>query len=210
MTSAVQKPGLPGWLKIVLIVTAVIVVLTIGLIGGCAMFFGNMMKEVQDPNHIRQVAASFMRIGEPLPAGFQYKLGINLLGNRIVGFKNESKDLFIVIGDFADKSIDLSDPETAINKVTATSGLAGHHGQQARGSNIRFETKKKGSEIVGGRQMNYVIGPATNTSTGRTSQTFIGTFSPPTSGTVCIFGSTDKDTYDLQATEELLKDIQSI
>jgi hypothetical protein len=205
MTSAEPKAGMPKWLKIVLIVGGVFVVGTVGLMA--ALFFAGatMVKDAQDPAKIKQVVSTFMTVKDPLPDGYDYKFGIDFLGNKIVGLDNADKDLHFVIGDFKQMD-DLNDPEKAINKLTQHTSAAGQGGH----SNVKFESEKKGSEVVGGRKMTYAIGKTTNEKTDKTSQVFIGLFEPTDKGTVAVFGSTSKEKYDMDDTDTFLKSVEKI
>jgi len=205
MTSGEPKAGMPKWLKIVLIVGGVFVIVTVGLLA--ALFFTgvNWYKDATDPVKMKQVASSFMTVKDPLPAGYKYELATDLFGNKVVAFKNSDKDLSIVIGDLKQVG-ELNDPETVINKLINHSGAAG----QGKSHNIKFESEKKGSEVVGGRKMNYATGKATDDKTQKASQVFIGLFEPTEQGTVAIFGKTSKEEYDMADTDVFLKSIEKI
>ncbi|MDR3613916.1 MAG: hypothetical protein P4L53_10120 [Candidatus Obscuribacterales bacterium] len=205
MTNAEPKAGMPKWLKIVLIVGGVFVVGTVGLMGALFFVGATMVKDAQDPAKIKQVVSTFMTVKEPLPDGYEYKLGADLFGNKIVALNNSDKDLKIVIGDLKQVD-DLNDPEKVINKLSQHSNAAGQGGR----SNVKFVSEKKGSETVGGRKMDYAIGKAVDDKTQRTTQVFIGLFEPTEQGTVAIFGSTSKEKYDMEGTDTFLKAIEKI
>ena len=205
MTSAQPETGMPKWLKIVLIVGGVFVVISIGTIAAIFFAAGSVMKDAQDPVKIKQVVASFMSVKDPLPDGFEYKLGLNIFGQKVVGVECPSKDLHLIIGEIKGSN-DLSDPEKAINQLTSSAGGAsgGAH------SKVKFDSEKKGSETVGGRKMSYAVGKTTDEKTDTPHQVFIGIFEPTDAGTVAIFGSTDKKVYDMEDTEAFLKGIEKI
>jgi hypothetical protein len=205
MTSAEPKAGMPKWLKIVLIVGGVFIVVTVGLLAATFFTVGNMYKDATDPVKMKQVVSTFMTVKDPLPEGYEYKFAVDLIGNKIVGLDNGDKDLHFVIGDFKQMA-DLNDPEKAINKLSQHTSAAGQGGH----SNVKFESEKKGSEVVGGRKMTYAIGKTTNDKTQKTNQVFIGLFEPTESGTVAIFGSTSKDKYDMENTDTFLKNVEKI
>lgn len=205
MTNGEPKTGMPKWLKIVLIVGAVLVVGTIGLIVALGFFVGGVVKDAQDPVKIKQVASSFMTVKDPLPEGFEYKMGLDIMGNKIIALDNDAQDLKLVIGDLK-QADDLDDPEKVINKLSQHSATAssGAH------TSVKFSSEKKGTETVGGRKMSYAIGKTTDEKRNKTSQVFIGLFEPTPQGTVAIFGSTQKDAYDLEGTETFLKSVEKI
>jgi hypothetical protein len=205
MTSAEPKTGMPKWLKIVLIVGGVFVISSVGLMAALFFVGTTMVKDAQDPAKIKQVVASFMTVKDPLPDGYEYKLGADIFGNKIVALNNADKDLKIVIGNLKQVD-DLTDPEKVINKLSQHSSAAGQGGH----SNVKFESEKKGSETVGGRKMDYAVGKAVDDKTQQSSQVFIGLFQPTDKGTVAIFGSTSKEKYDMESTDEFLKSIEKI
>jgi hypothetical protein len=210
-TAEPQKSGLPGWLKIVLILGTVFVIGAIGLFAACTM----MLNNIQDPKHIKQIASTFMNINDPPGGGFQYALGIDL-GAKLVGFVNKPKNLSICIATFAE-SKDLDDPEQALNKMDkmTRSGGVQSGGPSSMGSSgssgvkKKFEATNKGTEKVGGREMSYAVGYEIN-SDGTKAPTFIGLFPPGPKGSVCIFGQSPGDKYDMDSTNEFLKSINTI
>jgi hypothetical protein len=210
-TAEPQKSGLPGWLKIVLIVGTVFVIGAIGLFAACTM----MLKNIQDPQHVKQIATTFMNISDPPGGGFEYALGIDF-GAKLVGFVNKQKNLSICIATFPE-SKDLDNPEQALNKMdkmTRTGGgLSGGASTTASsgasGTKKKFEATNKGTEKVGGREMSYAVGYEIN-SDGSKAPTFIGLFPPGPKGSVCIFGQSPGGKYDMDSTNDLLKSINSI
>jgi hypothetical protein len=205
MTSGEAKAGMPKWLKIILIVGGVFVIVTVGLLAATFFTVGNIYKDATDPAKMKQVVSTFMTVKDPLPNGYDFKFAVDLLGNKIVGLDNADKDLHFVIGDFKQMD-DLNDPEKAINKLTQHTSAAGQGGH----ANVKFESEKKGSEVVGGRKMTYAIGKTTNDKTQKTNQVFIGLFEPTDKGTVAVFGSTSKEKYDMDDTDAFLKSVEKI
>jgi hypothetical protein len=207
-TAEPQKSGLPGWLKIVLILGTVFVIGAIGLFAACTM----MLNNIQDPQHIKQIATTFMSINDPPGGGFQYAIGIDF-GAKLVGFVNKEKDLSICIATFPE-SKDLDDPERVLNKMdqmtrTSSSQNTKPASTASIGTKKKFEATSKGTEKVGGREMSYAVGYAIN-SDGSKAPTFIGLFPPGPKGSVCIFGQSPGDKYDIDSTNEFLKSINTI
>jgi hypothetical protein len=212
MTNSVEKSGLPGWLKVVLISSVVFIVLSIGLVVGCVSFLTNWSKEAQDPNRIKQIASSFMKIREPLPDGFKYLLALDLFGNKIVQFKKQDSDLSIVFCVFKEPTSDMTDNEKLLNKVPSfiDPNDINAKGRSQIPPRRKFELEREGSQLVGGRKMTYAIGKAVDTKRGGSRETFVGRFPATASGCVCIVGTTGKDTYDIASTNDLLNSIEQI
>lgn len=201
-----QEQGFPGWLKATLIVAAIVVALSVVLIAGCIMFVTNM----RNPAQTRELLNSFASVEEPLPSGFQYQLGLNVMGNKIVVLTHAPDSLTLFFGSFTDR--DLKDPQEIINKISSNGN-----------GRSQFIVKQKGEETVGGRKMSYVIGDLVSSSGnthgggkavpgGVSHPAMVGIF-PPTADqkVTCLFGqAVSGDTYNLDETNELLKAIKKI
>ncbi len=202
-----QKKGFPGWLKIVLIVGTIFVVAIIVLATACT----RLLTTMADPKHVKQIASTFMDVKEPPGGGFEYALGFDI-GPKMVAFANKQKTQVWIVA--LPEAKDLDDPEKALNKIgkitdSASAGNAEFTTKPAAGDKRKFEVTSKDSEKVGGRMMSYAVGYEIGQD-GSKQPTFIGIFPPGSSGSVCVFGQSVGDKYDLDATKELLHSINTI
>lgn len=202
-----QKPGLPTWLKVVLILAIVAITGTIALFVVCSKLLSN----IQDPQHIKQIASSFMTISDPPGGGFEVTSGIDI-GIKAISFVNKPKDVTLCIAVFPETK-DLDDPENALNRMNqvsvSTQPPSNDSAPKLPSSKQKFQATNKGSEAVGGRPMSYAVGYKIDTD-GSKTPAFIGLFPPGPKGSVCIFGQSPGDKYDMDSTNEFLKSIGTI
>jgi hypothetical protein len=91
------KPGMPTWAK-ALIILGVIGVLFIGaiVIGGVA-FFKYAQDQQADPANIKRLASQVCEFQDPLPAGFEFVRGQNLVQATAIQIDNKSKGMRIFL-----------------------------------------------------------------------------------------------------------------
>jgi hypothetical protein len=186
-------------LKIALIASATTLTLFVGLV---AMLLVLSTESLNIPK-IKRIASSFMKVSDPLPGGYEYTSGLDLLGLKIVFISHPTtgSSWTIVHAPAANGS---GSPESVIHQLEATAESS----RKMMFSPGKFTVSQKGAQDIGGRQFFYEAGQLFNGSNA--SGAIIGCFTPNNAGTTCIFGSTPVDKINSFANDEFLHTIDSI
>jgi hypothetical protein len=189
----------PRGLKIALLASSTALALFVGLI---VMLFVLSAESLNIPK-IKTIAASFMKVSDPLPGGYEYTSGLDLLGLKVVLISHPTtgSSWTIVHAAAAEGS---GSPESIIHQIEA----AAESSRKMMFSPSKFTVSQKGAQDIGGRQFFYEAGLLLNG--GNASGAIIGCFTPNHSGTTCIFGSTPVDKVNSFANDEFLNTINSI
>lgn len=155
--------GMATWLKVVLIAAGLCLVGFIGL--GVAMFMG--FQSITSPAKVKEAAAIFMTIADPLPTGFQYKFGGNFFDTPVVAIQgDDTKAIYTFFSVPETKTTKAATtPEEAIDEI-AKGGSApsapGAPGAPTAGNPAakKLTVTSHATLDVAGQKMPYVIGHA--------------------------------------------------
>ncbi len=203
MTSEAKKGGLPSWAKILIGATVVVLVGVVALVVGVGLFFGNMVKQAQDPAAIARVARSIATFSEPLPAGYKFSMGIDIAGIKTVTVEHQPEKQMLIVMSFPKK--EKADPQTLVNELY-------ERGVNTPQASAKFqEVKTRGTEKVAGQQMPYIIG----TMTDRVNNRFEGLVgcivSPTRNETIFVYGIQPPGSpYNFDVTRGFLQTIKSL
>ena len=189
----------PRGLKIALIASSSTILTVVGLFS-LLMYVST---DVQNTQKTKAIAASFMKISEPLPEGFQYVSGIDFLGTKMVmiGQCGSGAVWTLVHVDAVEGAL----PPDMVIKQIENAAKSSRHLTRTTGE---FVVREKGMQTVGGRELTYEAGEFTagDVVTG----SLIGAFMPTKDGTTCIFVSTPLGRFDSVANRALLQSINTI
>ena len=204
MTSEEKTGGLPTWAKVLIGLVAGGMVIGILAIVGGVWYFGNMMKQAQDPTAIAKTARQIAEFPDPLPQGYQYKLALPIAGINTVAIEHDPDKQMIMFVSYPQN--DKSDPKKLIDEVYEK-GFSPPG--QGGGGKIE-EVKSRGTELVGGAEMPYIVGSMTDKS-GTKIEGMIGCVVSKDKGkTVLIYGmQPGEGAYRLDVTKDLLKTIKT-
>ncbi|MFA7340209.1 MAG: hypothetical protein WC028_25740 [Candidatus Obscuribacterales bacterium] len=196
--------GMATWLKVVLIAAGLCLV---GFIGLCVfMFMG--FQSVTSPTKVKEAAAIFMTIADPLPSGFQYKFGANFFDTPMVVIQGDDTKAiytFFTVPETANTKA-ATTPEQAIDEIAnggaapSAPGAPGVPSTGASGSGASAAKKLKVSSHstldVAGQKMPYVIGNAEQATRpdGKVDNTFFGALKSTTSGKIIFVMAQSIDT----------------
>jgi hypothetical protein len=194
-----EKSDFPRGLKIALIVSATTMVLFVGLIATLMVLSADALSIPK----IKAIGSSFMKIADPLPEGYEYTSGLDLLGLKVVLISHPTtgSSWTIVHTAAAEGS---GSPESIIHQIEATADSS----RKLMLSPSKFKVSQKGSQDIGGRPFFYEAGELLSGSSA--SGALVGCFMPDHSGTTCIFGSSPVGKIDSFTHDELLHTIDSI
>jgi hypothetical protein len=193
------KNVFPRGLKIALFASATTLALFVGLI---AMLIVLSAESLSIPK-IKTIASSFMKVSDPLPAGYEYTSGLDLLGLKVVLISHPTTGSSWTIVHSATAE-DSGSPQSIIHQIEA----AAESSRRMMLSPSKFTVSQKGAQDIGGRQFFYEAGQLL--SGGNASGAIIGCFMPNHAGTTWIFGSTPADKVNSFANDEFLHTIDSI
>jgi hypothetical protein len=215
-STAPEKKGMPTWAKILIGVGVAFVVGIVGILVAAIIFFTNMSHQAVDPVQVKRVAASMLTIGDPLPDGFGYSKGLDLLGMKMVAFSHDQDGLQLIFTSIPSNKSAAS-LEESINESTDNQAL-----NQVTSGKSRFQSKSKGTEQVGGKTLTYAIG-TTEDNLGQSYPSMMGVITPSNEGRLLMViglmqnktddGKPIKDpakTYNIDATKAFLKAIKKI
>ena len=178
--------GMATWLKVVLIAAGLCF---LGFVGLCVfMFIG--FQNVTSPAKVKEAAAAFMTIADPLPSGFSYKFGANFFDTPMVVIQGEDTKTiytFFTVPETKSPSSP-STPEEAIDSIAKGGAAPSAPGAPGAPSTSRtakkLEVTSRGSLDVGGQKMPYVIGHAAQGTDGdsKIDNNFFGAIRSTTSG----------------------------
>jgi hypothetical protein len=198
-TGSRGRSALPLGLKLALTMSATMLALFIGLIA-MLMF---LSAESLNITKVKAIASSFMNITDPLPDGYEYKSGVDLLGLKVVLISYPKTGTSWTIVHTSTGGSQAS-PESLIHQIEATAESS----RKIMCSPGTFTVSQKGAQDVGGKPFFYEAGQLL--SGGAVSGALVGCFKPDNSGTTCIFGSTPAAQIDFFANDELLQKIKLI
>src|SRR5687768_3339550 len=124
MTTEAKKGGMPLWAKIL------IGLVVLGILGGIAAFAGlfffvsNTIKQAQDPAAISRTAAKIATFQEPLPAGYKFVAGLDLMGIDTVVVENDSDKQTLTLISYPKKE---TDPSAFVKRVAESGVSTGEH-----------------------------------------------------------------------------------
>ncbi len=203
MTSEESKGGLPTWAKVLIGLVVVVILAVGGLVVGGIVFFQNASKQWSDPVAINKVAQSIAAFPAPLPEGYKYLMGMDLAGIKTVTVEHADDKQAIIIMSFPKK--DKTDAQTMVNELY-------EKGVKTQQTQAKFEdVKSKGTEMVAGLSMPYIIGTMTD-NTGKKAEGMVGCLVSETKAeTIFIYGLQPPGApYNLKATLTLLQSIKGI
>jgi hypothetical protein len=198
MTSQVNKAGLPTWAKVLIVLVIVGIVGSITL--GIGMFFMFKHMFVQEPKELKQLAAQTVTLQDPLPAGYNLNMGLDMFGPKVLTFSHDGDQQMIVLISFPKAE---SNPKAMIKDITE------HGVDTGSGRTVAEEIKQQGQAVVGGEEMSYVVGTMTDKS-GR-HQGMLGVLVPKNKEkTILIYAvQPNKEPYSFEVTQNFLKAVKS-
>src|SRR5271165_4928280 len=91
------KPGMPTWAKVLIILGVVGVLLLSAIVVGVVVFVKYAQDQQSDPVNIKRLASQIGQFDDPLPAGFEYVRGQNLVQANAIQIDNKSKGMRIFL-----------------------------------------------------------------------------------------------------------------
>ncbi len=190
--------GMATWLKVVLIAAGLCLLGTVAL--GVFMFIG--FQNVTSPAKVKEAAAAFMSISDPLPTGFQYKFGANFFDTPMVVIQgDDTKTIYTFFTVPESKSTKISTtPEAAIDSIakggSAPSAPGAPGSPSSAPSTKKLTVNSRGSLDVGGQKMPYVIGHADSATQtdSKIDNNFFGAIKSSTSGKIIFVMAQSIDT----------------
>lgn len=201
-----NQRGLATWVKVLIGVMVIGTITIIGIITASVFFFGSAMKDMMDPAKVKATVESIAKFEDPLPAGWKFGMGLNLLGTSVGVVTNEKEKLTITL-------LKLPRPKEVTSEAVvgeyAEKGIPNVSGIDADKTSAPLTVKEKGKITVAGEEMSFVSGVSERGGT-KFSQ-FIGSVLPKTEPSVIIIQGVcmDSETYKIDQTKKLLSAIKS-
>src|SRR5271156_5853826 len=165
------KPGLPGWAKILLGLSIFFLVSVLVLIGACTYFIGEIERKNTDPAVVKKIANTIVTIDDPLPNGFKWVIGLDILSMKMAAVNHSPDNLELILTSLPSGKTSNSLEEN-ISSSELNPALA-----NATGTQSKFEAKVKGSETVANKKFVYAIGTVKDRE-GHDIPSLMGFFSP--------------------------------
>ena len=191
--------GMATWLKVVLIAAGLCL---LGFIGLCVVMFMGF-QSVTSPTKVKEAAAIFMTIADPLPTGFQYKFGANFFDTPMVVIQGDDTKAiytFFTVPESATTKV-ATTPEETIDEIAkggAAPSAPGAPGAPSTGASAAKKLKVSSHSTldVAGQKMPYVIGNAEQPTRpdGKVDNTFFGALKSTTSGKIIFVMAQSIDT----------------
>ena len=163
-----DKRGLATWAKWLIGILATLIVLGIG---GCGILFFTIYKfgqDAMDPDKAKAVAQEMVTIADPLPAPFEYKMGMNMMGYvSLVTIADENSSYTYSLVKMQKPDGEKVSAEELVDQM-AVEGVPS--GQSAT---KKIDVTGKGSTPVAGIDMPYVVG-TTLSNTGEKQPALMG------------------------------------
>lgn len=197
MASQESGVGLPLWAKILI---GLVVVGIVGFIAVCVGLWVTFKNTLSlNPEEIQRNASQIAVFEQPLPTGYKYSMGINLMGINtvVVEHQPDQQMIFLICYPKAE-----SDPETMVAKISES-------GVNTGSTSAKIEKiKEKGKEAVAGETMPYVMG--TMSDKNGSHEGLFGCIVPKAKQkTILIYAAEPSGKpYDLAVTEGFLKSIK--
>jgi hypothetical protein len=169
------KPGLPGWAKILLGLSIFFLVSVLVLIGACTYFIGEIERKNTDPAVVKKIANTIVTIDDPLPNGFKWVIGLDILSMKMAAVNHSPDNLELILTSLPSGKTSNSLEEN-ISSSELNPALA-----NATGTQSKFEAKVKGSETVANKKFVYAIGTVKDRE-GHDIPSLMGFFSPSDDG----------------------------
>ncbi|HEY9784929.1 MAG TPA: hypothetical protein V6D17_05960 [Candidatus Obscuribacterales bacterium] len=171
------------------------------------MFFADLGKKAMDPQYVKQVAQKIAKIDDPLPPGFNYQMGLDLMGMSIVSITNPDARFNLMLMKLP-QSASAENPDNIIEKYAESGVPTVGAGRQQGATSQPMEIKSKGKTTVGGEEMPYAIGE-TQGEKNEKMQQLLGVIVPKGGKeTVVVIGQSADGNYNMQLTEKLFSAIK--
>ncbi len=202
-----NQKGLATWVKILIGVMVIGTISVVVIIGGLVYFAGSSMKSMMDPTKVKATANTIAKFDDPLPTGWKYTMGLDLLGMSVAVLNNDSENLNLTFLKLPKGGKDISNEE--ILGEYAEKGVPNISGVDAAKTSAPLTVKERGKLTVGGEEMPFVSGESS--SKGNTFSQFIGCVIPKANPQVIIVQgiSLKSETFKLEAAKKLLSAIKS-
>jgi hypothetical protein len=196
MSDEPAKTSMPAWAKLLLgfFIAGVILFLSIG--GYCAYWIGNMQKRSGEPAYIASVIHKIADVAAA-PANFQYvaAYGVANVNVVLVRYAPDGTDLWLM-------RIPNPSGQSAHEIVDQGAEMASH------GKGTHMTVSQRGTEKVGGQELDWVEGPAEGPNKKMAHQ-FVGVVVINNGReSVRIIGITPGDKYNMDATRQFLATIK--
>lgn len=200
-----NQRGLATWAKWLIGIFATFLVLGLATCGIIGFATFNTVKDAMNPEKAKELASTMVTIKDPLPAPYEYKLGMNILGTvSFVTIMNDDKQYTYSLvqmqnNDSPDVTADELVEQLASQGVpSGTSGAAS-----------KIDVQDKGSMTVAGKEMPYVIGSADNK--GQKVPALMGVVVPESKKVLMliVFGPATNSSVDLEETKNFFQNIEA-
>ena len=206
-SSVRKKKALPVWSKVVIVLVITLFAGSIyGVIQGTLVFY-ETFRNVEDPIHIKKVAASIAEFPDPLPEGYSYVLGVSLdvLGDEFkalgIDFK-KGKQTIVLYCLSVDKGVTAAEMLKRFYKVKLVNTIS------FVGSFV--ESTGQGSWTLPNGQMPYVVGKVKRSSDESMHTGLIACMVLPDSKRAILMYVVEpgaKEKFDMDVTMKLLTHI---
>ena len=199
MTNETKKGGFPTWAKILIGIVAVGLVAIVGLVIVGVVFFQNVAKQTQNPAAISKVASNIGEFQSPLPPDYKMTMGINLAGMNVLTVQHNPDGQTIMF---------MSYPKVDGDAQSVIDGMANKSATMPQSATRIEVVNKRGTEMVGGEDMPYIIGVTSERGVKR--EALVGCIVPKgKEKTLIVVAAQPTGTYNLKETEDFLTTIKS-
>jgi hypothetical protein len=174
-TAPAPKPGLPGWAKVLIGLALFFLISILVLAGACTYFISEFQKKNTDPAVVQKIANTIVTIDDPLPDGFKWAVGLDIFSMKMAAAVHPVDSLQLIL-----LSLPSSKTSGSLEENISSSELNPAL-SNATGTQSRFESKVKGSEMVANKKFLYAIGTVKNRD-GFDVPSLMGFFSPNDEG----------------------------
>lgn len=186
---------LPTYVKVIIIIMLTALV---GVIAACVVL-ATKVSESFTPEHAAQVAKQLVTLPDPLPAGWEYGVGMDIGYQKSANVQTKRRGRGHALIQFSQITINGSQSAEAVANKLVMPSVTG----------MTFEAESKGEETIGGHTAYYVRQHCTVV--GKKTAIELALMDIPGGGILQIQSTEDgRDKFDPHLVEPLLQSIKAI